>query len=591
MAINWVQTAMPVADHWERVEYISDGIFIAVASQRLARSTDYGQTWELVANPPYGRVPSTHGGIVYGNGIVVMALSNHSAVSRDKGVTWSTYANSIPISCFRICYDDINKVFIAVGSSGDKCAVSTDGISWTAYNLPNSGSYSSLAAANGTCIIPVRNTNNAWVSRDGGKTWEIKWTGSISDWSDIAYFNNKFIVCCKDGNSGSITYCDGQAISFGTSNFMANGTWYGIAGGVGRWVSVDNGSRIFVESTDGGNKWTYSAFPYIQSSSYLDIAYGGGAFVVVPSASNINAFYAILNSAPSSPNGITVPAAVQGGQTLAVSWGAATDLDKNLAGYILERQNNGGAWTQVYKGTLQNFTDTITFGWTSVAYRVKAYDQAGAESGYTTSPTRTVTNNRAPAISGSDGDKGTFSASFTAQAYTVTDADNDAVTVIEQLDGVQKRSYTASLGTSNSFSFTAAEWQQILNGKHTITIIATDAQGARAVRTWTFTKAQNSLTVSLGTVLPADSQPLRCIVNVQGAFPSGSTLKVEVCNNGNDAAPTWEDITSKVLSRQKHFFANESKTAAKWGVNVRVTLTRGSATGPCYVESVGGNFA
>ena len=36
--------------------------------------------------------------------------------------------------------------------------------------------------------------------------------------------------------------------------------------------------------------------------------------------------------------------------------------------------HNGGAWKQLYKGINKTYTDTITQGWESVAYRVKAYD-------------------------------------------------------------------------------------------------------------------------------------------------------------------------------------------------------------------------
>ena len=75
------------------------------------------------------------------------------------------------------------------------------------------------------------------------------------------------------------------------------------------------------------------------------------------------------------------------------------------------------------------------------------------------------------------------------------------------------------------------------------------------------------------------------------SFPTGSTLQVWICNNGNDAEPTWEDITTKALTSQKHFFTNQTKTAASWGVKIKVKLLRGSAEGDCYIQSVGGNFA
>ena len=85
--------------------------------------------------------------------------------------------------------------------------------------------------------------------------------------------------------------------------------------------------------------------------------------------------------------------------------------------------------------------------------------------------------------------------------------------------------------------------------------------------------------------------PTKALVNIQGSFPTGSTLQVWICNNGNDAEPTWEDITTKALTSQKHFFTNQTKTAASWGVKIKVKLLRGSAEGDCYIQSVGGNFA
>ena len=89
----------------------------------------------------------------------------------------------------------------------------------------------------------------------------------------------------------------------------------------------------------------------------------------------------------------------------------------------------------------------------------------------------------------------------------------------------------------------------------------------------------------------ADEMPTKALVNIQGSFPNGSTLIVEICNNGNDEAPTWEVITNKVLTGQKHFFTNTQKTADEWGVKIKIKLLRGSATDPCFIKSVGGNFA
>lgn len=308
---------------------------------------------------------------------------------------------------------------------------------------------------------------------------------------------------------------------------------------------------------------------------------------LVSDASEDGYYSMVYNAAPTPPTSITVPTAIEGGTSATIGWGVASDPESNLAGYVLERSVAGGAWTQIYRGTLRSYSDAITFGWTSVTYRVKGYDVYGAESDYTTSATRAIANNSAPTISGTNGALGTFGAAFTAQAYTVTDAQSDAVTVVERLDGVTKRSYTAALGAANSFAFTAAEWQQILNGNHTITVTATDSKGKASVRTWTFVKAQNSLQFTI-TPLPADDMPDRCVVGAVGNFPTGSTITVEVCNNAKDATPMWENITAKL--GQKHFFANRSKTAASWAFGLRVSLNRGTATGAVWLDYININF-
>mgnify|MGYP002707724134 FL=1 len=299
----------------------------------------------------------------------------------------------------------------------------------------------------------------------------------------------------------------------------------------------------------------------------------------------------IYNQAPTAPSSITVPSEVLGGENLSISWAASTDPDGNLSGYVLERKVGSGTWAQVYKGSARTYTDTITYGWTSVQYRVKAYDAAGAESAYTTSVTRTVTNNRPPVISGTDGALGSFSTAAPSYEYTVTDADGHQVTVVEKLDTTTLRTYTATLGDTNELEITADQWLKLLNGDHTLTITATDAKNESTVRTLSFDKAMHSVEFEQTVAMAADDMPTKALVNIQGSFPTGSTLQVWICNNGNDAEPTWEDITTKALNSQKHFFTNQTKTAENWGVKVKVKLLRGSAEGACYVQSVGGNFA
>lgn len=368
------------------------------------------------------------------------------------------------------------------------------------------------------------------------------------------------------------------------SNLTAGAVW-------GYWlrdadVSATWRSRNIAKN--GRMEITYSATESIGLRPACNLS---GDLMVTDTADADGSYTILYNAAPTAPVSITVPATVYGGKAVAITWGAASDPDGNLAGYVVEASISSGAWSQIYKGAATTCTVNVAHGATTAQFRVKAYDAMGAESAYTTSPARTVINNRTPVVSGSDADLGTFAGTAPSASYTVTDADGDVVTVVEKLDGVTLRQYTAALGASNVLTFDASRWRSILNGRHTMTVTATDPMGASVTRTLTFTKAVTSIRFEQALAMSADAMPTRAILNIQGSFPTGSTLTVWICNNGNDAAPTWEEVTQKVLSRDKIFFNNDTKTAASWGVKIRVDLQRGTATEACYIQSIGGNFA
>ena len=101
---------------------------------------------------------------------------------------------------------------------------------------------------------------------------------------------------------------------------------------------------------------------------------------------------------------------------------------------------------------------------TSVVYRVRAYDSFAAYSSYTTSPSRTIDNNTAPVISCDlSGDLGEKSEGFTIP-YTVSDAEQQEVTVTERVGNLVKRTYKATLNEQATFEITGEYFQRILNG-------------------------------------------------------------------------------------------------------------------------------
>ena len=298
----------------------------------------------------------------------------------------------------------------------------------------------------------------------------------------------------------------------------------------------------------------------------------------------------VNNNAPSAPPSIAVPKDVKGGSTLVISWTAASDSDGNLSGYILERSTDGGsAYTQVYKGNALTYTDTITKGWSTVMYRVKAYDSYNAQSGYTTSTKRTVDNNTAPTITTSSAaNLGTKSSGFTI-SYSVDDEDAvDTLTVTEKVDRTTKRTYTATRKTTNSFAVTGEYFQKITNGSHTMTVTVTDGK-ATVTKTFTFTKAVTAASITLAKPMEADAQITLCAITVGGLIPADAVFKVEVTNNGKDSSPVWEDATTEARNGRNHLFTTQT-AANGFAFNFRVTAERGASGESGYIASIQGGF-
>lgn len=352
-------------------------------------------------------------------------------------------------------------------------------------------------------------------------------------------------------------------------------------------------------STNGGSSWS-QIYQGTATSTTNNVAFGTTSVMYRVKAYDTEGLESgwrtssqvtvVNNNAPSAPPSIAVPNDVKGGSTLVISWTAAGDSDGNLSGYILERSTDGGStYTQVYKGNALTYTDTITKGWSTVMYRVKAYDSYDAQSGYTTSTKRTVDNNTAPTITTSSAaNLGTKSSGFTI-SYSVDDEDaGDTLTVTEKLDGTTKRTYTATRKATNSFAVTGEYFQKITNGSHTLTITVTDGK-ATVTKTFTFTKAVTAASITLAQPMEADAQITLCAITVGGLIPADAVFKVEVTNNGKDSSPVWEDATTEARNGRNHLFTNQT-AANGFAFNFRVTAERGASGESGYIASIQGGF-
>jgi hypothetical protein len=256
--------------------------------------------------------------------------------------------------------------------------------------------------------------------------------------------------------------------------------------------------------------------------------------------------------------------------------------------------DNGATWANIYTGINTNYTYNVPSDIDDIRFRVYSTNSGYAYSGLTQFTSM-------PVISGTDEDLGAMDASFTPYQFSVSKAPDDesdwtAAFITVTLDGKALQTFNAAIGDVKTLSITGSAWSKVLNGEHTLKISAVrivDGQpaGTESVRTLTFTRAQSRAVISLSNPAVSETMPERIEVSIGGAFPDGSSLTLETCNNANDPEPAWEDMTADYLAGTPHIFENGSKVDMEWGVNIRVMLERNTAEGACYIDSIVGDFS
>jgi hypothetical protein len=164
-----------------------------------------------------------------------------------------------------------------------------------------------------------------------------------------------------------------------------------------------------------------------------------------------------------------------------------------------------------------------------------------------------------------------------------TDADGDTLTY--KLQFASNSAFTADLkefsGSASPISFSAIP----LNVSRYVRVVASDGKT---------TTASTAIQVKMGNVLEFTSDPINratmpvsCRVMMDWTVADGATYQLQVCNNMNDASPTWENCTSEFNNNAAHTFTNASKVNASWAVGLRVVVTAGTATGTIEVRAFG----
>ena len=395
----------------------------------------------------------------------------------------------------------------------------------------------------------------------------------VSEGSTLAMFSDNSSRQCRP---------TAQAVSnseYKTSSLSASQYWYYYL----RSPNASNSLRVRSVNSDG----TLNHYSAYNGDSGVRPALNLSSSILVSDSPDSDGAYTIVwNQAPTTPPSITVPDEVRSGKTAEISWAASVDPEGGAITYELERSINSGAWTNVYTGSATSYDDTgVGTSANTVQWRVRAKDVNGAYSGYTSSTVKTVVHNVDPTISGTDTDLGTVTTP-PSMAYTVDDQDtDDELTVVESLDGNEIRTIEDAVRNQTyTFALTEAQFAALSNGQHTMQVKVTDTLGNSATRTTTFTRSVTGIEYIVGPI-ETDAAAEKILVSLQ-YYAAAEDVVVSVCNNAFDDNPTWELATIGL----KHIFSNATKTAEKWGVGVKVQISKSTGYDTISSRPVSGSY-
>lgn len=175
--------------------------------------------------------------------------------------------------------------------------------------------------------------------------------------------------------------------------------------------------------------------------------------------------------------------------------------------------------------------------------------------------------------------------------YSVSDPRGNNLTITERIDNITVSTRTnVSSGSSLTFSNlnNLTSFQKILNGKHTLEIIA-DNGNLYTSFIFTFTKKVTEADITLKEALAVEGDISVAVLKIEGSIPKDAIITASVTNNGKDPSPVWQDATLAVLNNKNIVFTNKENTNGA-AFNFKVKIKRGPSDEGGYITSINGAF-
>ncbi|RMI16989.1 MAG: T9SS C-terminal target domain-containing protein [Calditrichaeota bacterium] len=270
---GWVRQTGVFWSFSEDLYFMDEDTGFVGCSSGLYRTTDGGQTWQLIPNIIY---PANK--IAFAGNQVGYVLSDKHLIFKttDGGATWQqTYDFGVFELIWMISTADGNNVYAIAGSSGSDGVVyhSTDGgmtfDSTASFPCDTCGWYMRVYALGSNTVIISGADRYVFKSIDGGNTWYSIFEADEAGWNIMLYpqndgriflsiENGELWVSANQGESWNYVY-------FATSTGVAHLRSLNFLGARGYAVRKalfpGNIRRYFARTFDNGHSWRYSFLP------------------------------------------------------------------------------------------------------------------------------------------------------------------------------------------------------------------------------------------------------------------------------------------------------------------------------------------
>jgi hypothetical protein len=201
------------------------------------------------------------------------------------------------ILAFRITDDTLiaaSGKFILTPSSGHFARYSSNGDTWTSFDLPADGNWKCLAAGDNK-FVAIANASNQAASSTNGIDWTARTMPATRNWNGVAYGKpstvSTGVFVAVAGNLNSAAFST-NGTSWTSSTMPSTYTWVDIAFGVDTFVALASGSNIVATGFWNGTTltWTPHILDVIDDSTpktWVSIAYGNKRFVAISSTGDV----------------------------------------------------------------------------------------------------------------------------------------------------------------------------------------------------------------------------------------------------------------------------------------------------------------